>query len=286
MNGIHTDSRFRNTRRETRDPNLMRPSQKSPNLALKVLPMSPMTFHDIHHCWQKPLWQTFRTFICANFAMSRWWFSTALISLLNEICTGKHFGVEWLAKPEGPKAHNSDICLFPLVEERTTSQNTCVSSVCDLRTFDTGPFLSHSCSLFVHHLVPNLKSTSQRFFESIVSEYYYAFFMGYKVRTDTCNIIFQISNINFESFSRTESSFSHENPSWLSKWNLTKWIIGFVLSEASEILNTYIQLSIDVSFCHWEPRWQMVLHSHGPGNQTVLVLALFEKVCEPQIYKT
>ena len=118
------------------------------------------------------------------------------ISLLNEICTGKHFGEEWLAKPEGPKTLNSDICLFPLVAERTTSQNTCVSSVCNLRTFDTGPILSHSCSLFVHHLVPNLKSTSQRFFKSIVSECYYAFFMGCK--STHRNLQYHFSNFKIE----------------------------------------------------------------------------------------
>lgn len=88
--------------------------------------------------------------------------------------------------------------------------------------------LVQSCPLVVPSLFfsscPKLKIDMTEIFRFYSLRISLCFFIGCKVRIETCSIIFW--SFKIESFSRMVSSFSHENPSWLSIWNLTKWIIG------------------------------------------------------------
>ena len=66
-----------------------------------------------------------------------------------------------------------------------------------------------------------------------------------------------LSKLYIESSRGWFSSFSHENPYWwLSKWNLTKWISGLILAEASKVPLKRREFFF---FCRWEPRWCCIL---------------------------
>ena len=163
------------------------------------------------------------------------------------------------------------------------SQNTCVSSiVCNLTMWPVEVTLVQFCTLtFVPYLfIPNLKSTSRKFFGYLVSKYYYYAFSwsvkyAPKLAVSYIYIIYH-SSFEIESFSGMtfKFSFSHENPSWLSKWNLTKWILYWTWSQRR--LSAYIQLTNDVTFfCHWEVIWS--LYSHGQTESVLLFSFLFLK---------
>ena len=170
-----------------------------------------------------------------NLGMTRWWLTTASFQM--KFAQGKH--------PEGPK---TDVCIFPLVAERIERLKILVwvlSRACvNLRMFVrvevmVGPILYLSSRLLVPSLsIQELKSTGADNFRIYSLKNYYAFFSwGIKYARTTCSIIYHLESFKIESFFlRMVSSFSHENPSWLSKWNLTKWITGPVLSEPSEVV--------------------------------------------------
>lgn len=153
------------------------PNQKSPNLAWKFSSLTPLV--------------DFPTFGWVNFAWAADDSVRPLFPLMKfaqGVYTRKYQGSSYLT-------FASSHCL------QRTSQNTCVSSinsVCNLSMFVRAEVvLVQFCTLAL--VICLLKSISRKLIGSIVSECYYAFFMGCKARTKTCSIVYHISSFVIES---------------------------------------------------------------------------------------